>query len=83
MDTVHCPFFDVLVRKLVDAYRRMDDHDIFGMLAGSNRPNDIDDIRLQMAEHREACFLCQSIDRKSKLRKSLFRVPSHRVQAIR
>ena len=83
MDAIHCPFFDVLVRKLVDAYRSVDDHAIFGMLAGSNTPNDIDRVRLQMAEHRETCFLCQTIDRKSKLRKSLFRVQSRRVQAIR
>lgn len=81
MDTLRCPYFDLLVRKLVDAYHRMEDRDILGLLAGVEIPAEIDDIHLKMAEHRETCFMCQTIDRKP--RKSVLRAPAQKVEPIR
>ena len=66
MNTFRCPHLDQFARELVDAYHRVEEHDIFCRLAGRKAPKAIEAAHLAMAQHRRECPLCRRLDRETR-----------------
>lgn len=59
MNTLRCPGMDRLGRNLIDAYRDMDNADVFGLASGMTpETNRVSQIHREMAEHRRNCPIC-------------------------
>ena len=81
MNTVHCAHFDQLARELVETYRRLEDRDLFCLMAGKDGPDEIEAAHLAMAEHRVECPLCRHLD-GTPSNEAAFNLLNHSAQPI-
>jgi hypothetical protein len=63
MKLPNCPHLDRLGRDLIEAYRRMDDHEAFCFTTDIDNPDEVTKIHMLMAKHRNACAICQQMGR--------------------
>jgi hypothetical protein len=59
MNTLQCPHLDRLGRELIDAYRNLDDDEVFALGGADSSENPIQKIHREMAEHRQMCAICR------------------------
>jgi len=63
MHDLRCPHMDLLGNRLIEAYRRISDAEIFAD-SGVNcekAEREIASVRQEMANHRHECFLCRTL----------------------
>lgn len=60
MITFRCPHLDRLGHELIEAYRRVEDHELFCQF-GSVECSEITRIHRLMTNHRTTCLLCREI----------------------
>ena len=58
MNSLRCPQLDLLGRELIEAYRHVDDTDIFCFTQNLDGTDAIATVHRKMADHRRLCFLC-------------------------
>jgi hypothetical protein len=63
MTHIHCPHLDRLGQELIEAYRRVDDRDVFCSTTDTGAPNEVAALHHVMAEHRKSCPRCLEIAR--------------------
>ena len=56
MSLIRCPYLDLIARSLIEAYRRVEDRDLFCL--PECQDSEISQLHRAMAEHRNNCFLC-------------------------
>jgi len=56
MSSIRCPYLDLIARSLIEAYRRVEDRDVFCL--SECQDSEISQLHRAMAEHRSICFLC-------------------------
>jgi len=56
MSLIRCPYLDLIARSLIEAYRRVEDRDLFCL--PERQDSEISQLHRAMAEHRNNCFLC-------------------------
>jgi len=61
MKLPNCPHLDRLGHELIEAYRRMDDHEAFCFTSDPDKPDEVTRIHMQMAQHRNACAICHQM----------------------
>ena len=58
-----CAQMDLLGRELIEAYRRVDDQDVFCFTIIGEPQSEVAKLHHQMSEHRNSCELCKHIMR--------------------
>lgn len=63
MHELRCPNMDWLGNRLIEAYRKVSDTEIFGGSADdySKAEKEMAAVRHEMAHHRQECFLCKTL----------------------
>lgn len=56
-----CAQIDLLNRELIEAYRRVEDKDLFCIKGDEDAPDEVATLHHQMREHRNSCELCKRI----------------------
>lgn len=64
MNNFHCPHLDRLGEELIEAYRRVEDRDVFCSTTDTSAPDDVAVLHHAMAEHRKLCPLCRRVARE-------------------
>ena len=59
MNLSRCPDLDRLNRELIEAYRRIEDRDIFCLDPGNDQSSEVAAIHRLMADHCKTCPLCR------------------------
>ena len=59
---IPCPYLDRLGHDLIQAYRSMEDRDVFEMAYGAETRgnNDVSSIHAAIAQHRRNCPICRA-----------------------
>ena len=63
MNFPRCPHLDSLGRQLIEAYRRIDDDQLWCFAVDIENPDSVTKIHLLIMEHRNACPICHQIAR--------------------
>jgi hypothetical protein len=67
MNVIRCPHLDRLGRQLIEAYRRLEDHQELNFAAGiAVADNEVARVHRAMSDHRNSCSLCREIHRLQK-----------------
>lgn len=63
MHELRCPHMDVLGNRLIEAYRGLGDREIVGgsTVACSKAEADMAAVKRAIANHRQECFLCRTL----------------------
>lgn len=63
MYELRCPNMDLLGNRLIEAYRRLSDTEMFGGSTDDYRKAEKEMVRIQheIASHRQDCFLCRTL----------------------
>jgi hypothetical protein len=70
MQDLRCPKKDLLAGRLIEAYRRLSDTEIFvdSFADRAQAEIDINAVRLEVARHPDECYFCQAIRRRETIR---------------
>lgn len=66
MQELRCPNMDLLANRLIEAYRKLSDTEMFGGSADdySRAEKDMAGVQHEIANHRQDCFLCRTLQSK-------------------
>ena len=63
MDNLRCAQLDKFGRELIEAYRRVEDRDVFCSTTDLGTPSEVAVVHMLMVEHRSSCAICQQVAR--------------------